>query len=91
MKIQVFILEGNLTISQSICVVPQMKIFSHNFFIPMRILGALGLALTIVLLRSLVPEIFHAFEKTLLLFFSILQSVLSIGQGAVEGMASIVR
>lgn len=57
----------------------------------MKILGALGLALAIILTRNLVPDLFHAFEKTLLLFFSVIQSVLSIGQGAVNSMASIIR
>jgi hypothetical protein len=56
----------------------------------MKILGAVGLALAIVFTRSLVPDLFHAFEKTLLMFFHILQSVLSIGQGAIDTI-SIVR
>jgi hypothetical protein len=37
----------------------------------MRILGALGLGLTILILRSLLPDIFQAFENVLLQFFSL--------------------
>ena len=46
----------------------------------MRILGALGLGLTILILRSMVPEIFQAIENILLQFFHLLGLVMSKAQ-----------
>ena len=51
-------------------------------FIHMNILRVLGLGLAIIILRILVPDIFHALEKTLLSFFDILQVALSMGKGS---------
>ncbi|MEI6191260.1 MAG: hypothetical protein WCP24_02755 [bacterium] len=42
----------------------------------MKILKALGLGLTILILRSLLPEVFQAFENTLLQFFHLAGSLL---------------
>ena len=45
----------------------------------MKIFRVLGLGLAIIILRSLVPDVFHAIEQTLLTFFGALQGVLSYG------------
>ncbi len=46
----------------------------------MKIFRVLGLALAIVVLRFLVPELFGALEKTLLTFFEVLQTVMLAGK-----------
>ena len=46
----------------------------------MKILGAIGLGLAIIILRFLVPEIFSVLEQTFLQFFHILQTMLSLGE-----------
>ena len=46
----------------------------------MRILGALGLGLTILILRSLVPDIFQALMTVLLQFFHLAGTLLDKGQ-----------
>jgi hypothetical protein len=51
----------------------------------MRILGALGLGLTILILRSLLPDVFQAFENTLLLFFSMADSLF----GNIQNFANV--
>jgi hypothetical protein len=50
----------------------------------MKILRVIGLGLAIIILRALVPDIFHALEKTFLSFFDILQSVLSLGKSTMS-------
>jgi len=52
----------------------------------MRILGALGLGLGILILRSLVPDIFHAIEQTLLQFFDLASTVLDKTQVLVNAI-----
>jgi hypothetical protein len=52
----------------------------------MKILRAIGLGIGIIVLRFLVPEIFHAITDTLLSFFSVLQHTLSaISTDALSG------
>ena len=46
----------------------------------MKIFRVLGLALAIVALRFLVPEIWGALEKTLLVFFEVIQGVMLAGK-----------
>jgi len=46
----------------------------------MKIFRVLGLALAIIILRVLMPEIFGAFEHVLLKFFTLINSVLSFVQ-----------
>ena len=50
----------------------------------MKIFGAIGLGLTIIILKIMVPDIFLALKNTLLMFFNILQGVLTIGQHAMQ-------
>lgn len=65
----------------------------HNPFlkiISMGILNALGLGLTIIILRFLVPEIFEALEGTILAFFDIIQTILVKSQ-SLPNSASLIR
>ena len=48
---------------------------SPNFIYFMKIFRVLGLALAIIMIRFLVPEIFHALENTLLVFLDTVQTV----------------
>ncbi len=48
----------------------------------MKILGAIGLGLAIIIIRYLVPEIFSVLVQTLLQFFHILQTMLSLGESS---------
>ncbi|MBI5135189.1 hypothetical protein HZA86_03065 [Candidatus Uhrbacteria bacterium] len=53
----------------------------------MRILAAVGLGLTIIVLKSLTPTIWVGFERTLLQFFELLQVVMThletvVGRGS---------
>jgi len=50
----------------------------------MKIFGAIGLGLTIIILKIMVPDIFLALKNTLLMFFNVLQSGLTIGQHAMQ-------
>jgi hypothetical protein len=50
----------------------------------MKILRALGLGLTIMILRSLLPDVFQAFENTLLQFFHLAGSLLETAQTLVN-------
>ena len=43
----------------------------------MRIFRVLGLALAIILIRFLVPEIFHALEHTFLMVLQVIETVLT--------------
>ena len=52
----------------------------------MRILGALGLGLAILILRSQMPDIFQAFEHFLLQFFHLASSLLDRGQVLVNSL-----
>jgi hypothetical protein len=52
----------------------------------MRILGALGLGLTILILRSLLPEVFKAIEVTLLQFLHLASTILDKGQVLVNSL-----
>jgi hypothetical protein len=45
----------------------------------MGIFRALGLGLAIIIIRFLVPELFDVIKDTLLLFFDVLQGILSLG------------
>ncbi len=55
----------------------------------MKILGAIGFGLAIIILRFLMPDVFHALEKTLLSFFDVLQTGLSIGGNSMSAGALI--
>lgn len=48
----------------------------------MSIFKVFSLGLLIVMLQFLVPEIFSGFEKTLLVFFGTIQSILASSQSA---------
>jgi hypothetical protein len=48
----------------------------------MKVLGAVGLGLTIIILKFLMPDVFHGIEKTLVEFLNLLEGVLSKGQTA---------
>lgn len=50
----------------------------------MEILRAIGFALALIIIRFLMPEVFQALEKTLLLFFDVLQKSLSIGSSSMS-------
>ncbi|MFA6430568.1 MAG: hypothetical protein WC229_01610 [Candidatus Paceibacterota bacterium] len=50
----------------------------------MKILGAIGLGLAIIIIRYLVPEIFSVLVQTLLQFFHILQTMLSMGESSLS-------
>jgi hypothetical protein len=52
----------------------------------MKILGALGLGLAILILRSLMPEVFQALEHTLLVFFNLAGSLLGKAQVLVNNL-----
>ena len=52
----------------------------------MKILGALGLGLGIIIIRSLVPDIFQALENTLLQFFHLASSLLDKTQVLVNAI-----
>lgn len=56
----------------------------------MGIFKALGLGLAIIMLRFLVPDIFHALESTLLAFFDVLQTVLTKAQTG-QNSASLIN
>jgi len=43
----------------------------------MKIFRAVGLGVAIIVLKLLMPEVFKAFESSLLVFFSVLQGVLN--------------
>jgi hypothetical protein len=55
----------------------------------MKILRVVGLGLAIIIFRTLVPDIFHALEKTLLEFFHVLETALSLGDKALSAGAFI--
>lgn len=44
----------------------------------MKILGAVGLALTIIVLKFLTPAVYRGLEDTLLAFFSTLQGIMAL-------------
>lgn len=50
----------------------------------MKILGAIGLGLTIIILKFLMPQVFHGIENTLVSFFTLLEGVLTKGQTALN-------
>ena len=50
----------------------------------MKILGAIGLGLAIVIIKSLMPDVFHGVEKTLVQFFSLLGGVMTKSQTALN-------
>ncbi len=49
----------------------------------MKIFGALGLGLALVILKSIMPDVMSGFEGTLVSFFGITQSVLANVQSAI--------
>lgn len=53
----------------------------------MKIFRVIGLGLAIIIIRYLMPDLFHAIENTLLVFFDALQSVLSVGKDNLTGTA----
>ncbi|MFA5934483.1 MAG: hypothetical protein WC827_01185 [Candidatus Paceibacterota bacterium] len=53
----------------------------------MKIFRVIGLGLAIIMIRYLMPELFHAIENTLLLFFGSLQNVLSVSNDTLTGTA----
>ncbi|MFA7252458.1 MAG: hypothetical protein WC027_01230 [Candidatus Paceibacterota bacterium] len=56
----------------------------------MGIFKVLGLVLAIIMIRYLLPDIFRAFEDTLLLFFDTLQTLLVRGQSG-PNSASVIQ
>ena len=50
----------------------------------MKILGVIGLGLAIIVLSNLVSDIFHALVKTILLFFNVLQTALTLANGSLS-------
>ncbi len=50
----------------------------------MKILRAIGLGLTIIMLKFLIPQVFAGFENTLLVFFDVLQSVLGTAKNLAQ-------
>lgn len=50
----------------------------------MRILGALGLGLTIIVLQTLMPRVFMGLEKTLVQFFELAQVTLTHAETIIE-------
>jgi hypothetical protein len=54
----------------------------------MKILRAVGLGITIIMLQFLVPRIFSGFENTLLAFFSTLQASLGMAQRGMQALSS---
>ena len=52
----------------------------------MKILGALGLGLAIIILRSQMPDVFQAFENTLLQFFDLANLFLAKGHTLVSNL-----
>ena len=50
----------------------------------MKILGAVGLGLTIVIVKILMPDVLHGIEKTLVEFFDLLEGVMTHGQTALS-------
>ncbi|OHA47101.1 MAG: hypothetical protein A3A80_01630 [Candidatus Terrybacteria bacterium RIFCSPLOWO2_01_FULL_44_24] len=69
-------LEGSDHESWSGCVKVGATPSLPSRFTHMRIFGAIGLGLTIVVLETLVPKIFAALEETLLKFFVLAQMVI---------------
>ncbi|MFA6445749.1 MAG: hypothetical protein WCW14_00670 [Candidatus Paceibacterota bacterium] len=51
----------------------------------MKIFRVLGFGLAIIIVRSVMPDVFHAIEQTLLAFFSTLQVVLTSGSNSLAG------
>ena len=51
----------------------------------MGIFRVIGLGLAIIIIRYLMPDLFHAIESTLLLFFNALQSILSVSKDSLTG------
>lgn len=56
----------------------------------MKILRAVGLGLTIIMLQFLVPRIFAGFENTLLMFFGTLQTSLGLANQGMQGQAGAI-
>ncbi len=50
----------------------------------MRILGAIGLGLTIIVLQTLMPRVFHGLEQTLVQFFELAQVTLAHAETIIE-------
>ncbi|MDD4803611.1 MAG: hypothetical protein PHN69_00330 [Candidatus Pacebacteria bacterium] len=51
----------------------------------MKIFRVVGFGLAIIIIRYLMPDLFHAIENTLLVFFDTLQSVLSVSKNNLTG------
>jgi len=54
----------------------------------MKILRAVGLGITIIILQFLVPKAFNSFENTLLVFFDTLQYALTLAQHGMQAGAA---
>jgi hypothetical protein len=54
----------------------------------MKILRAVGLGITIIMLQFLVPRLFAGFENTLLAFFDTLQSTLGLAKHGMQALSS---
>jgi len=52
----------------------------------MRILRVAGFGLALVMLRFLLPRVFHGLENTLVMFFSVLEDGLALGSKAVSSI-----
>ncbi len=50
----------------------------------MRIFGAIGLALTIIVLQTLMPRVFHGLEQTLVQFFELAQVTFAQAETIIE-------
>ncbi len=50
----------------------------------MKILRAVGLGITIIMLQFLVPRLFAGFENTLLAFFNTLQATLGLAEHGMQ-------
>jgi cell shape-determining protein MreC len=65
-------------------------ILSSNFINLMKIFRVLGLGLAIIMIRFLMPNVFRAFEGTLLAFFDAIGFVLERAQD-LQNTASIIQ
>ena len=57
---------------------PRIAKFPLIIIIIMKILRSIGLGIAIITLKLLMPDVWHAFEATLLAFFSTLQKVVAV-------------
>lgn len=72
------------TLAAEVVPVGATQVLLNIFF--MRILRVVGLGLAIVMLRFLLPRVFHGLENTLVAFFDVLKSGLAL---ASQGLGTI--